>query len=421
MVVLLDLDEDVLDPHADVKHGGGFVDFGHDLSNGALISNGKRKGIDDGKGEERENPNINGFSAALGCYPIVSQITRSLDLNDLDAISRTCRQFRVNLLQFRRQLVKQILRCRNEEASSIAGAEARIADSERGWHVSGDGDVGHGRMTIGNIGACARDMVADCRRCGRVVCRNCTIKAPTTSNLPNRHRRLCSTCLSLPLNYHTLSPPPPYLPLTHPPPPPTFAFTSTAFARTPCTCAHSVWLCRPCGSSLRNSDTTYKRVWTWRTRYSTNLGGLGTGIGEGNEGVQCGRGDRCFAAKYTEVERDCGAEDLAALQSSQQVGEETRTTTTTTITTVKHDEQTGDNSSNGALEKAGYLRQEIEGIGGVVKKKVKRRVKVGRAVREHEDERERAEYLEREGRGEERSWCAWCARVVPGKKDLRGG
>jgi len=86
--------------------------------------------------------------------------------------------------------------------------------------------------------------------------------------------------------------------------------------------------------------------------------------------------------------------------------------------TVKDDEQTGD---SGGGEKAGYLRQEIEGIGGVVKKKVKRRVKVGRAVREHEDERERAEYLELEGRGEERSWCAWCARVVPGEKDLRTG
>ena len=70
-----------------------------------------------------------------------------------------------------------------------------------------------------------------------------------------------------------------------------------------------------------------------------------------------------------------------------------------------------------AAEKAGYLRQEVEGIGGVVKKKVKRRVKVGRAVREFEDEREHAEYLEREGRGEERSWCAWCWRVVRGKRD----
>ena len=102
---------------------------------------------------------------------IISQITRSLDLNDLDAISRTCRQFRANLLQFRRQLVKQSLRCRNEEASSIAGAEARITDSERGWHILGDGGLEPSRMTSGKIGACARDMVADCRRCGRVVCR----------------------------------------------------------------------------------------------------------------------------------------------------------------------------------------------------------------------------------------------------------
>ncbi len=69
MVVLLDLDEDVLDPHADVRAGGGFVDFRHHLSNGAVTSNGKKEDIDARKGEERENPNINGFSAALGCYP----------------------------------------------------------------------------------------------------------------------------------------------------------------------------------------------------------------------------------------------------------------------------------------------------------------------------------------------------------------
>jgi len=69
-------------------------------------------------------------------------------------------------------------------------------------------------------------------------------------------------------------------------------------------------------------------------------------------------------------------------------------------------------------EKPGYLRQEIEGIGGVVKKKVKKRVKVGKTVTEYEDERERAEYLGRETKGISRSWCGWCWRVIPGVREL---
>jgi len=62
--------------------------------------------------------------------------------------------------------------------------------------------------------------------------------------------------------------------------------------------------------------------------------------------------------------------------------------------------------------------QEMEGIGGVVKKKVKRRLLVGDVVQEYEDEREGGRYLEREQDGVERSWCSWCDRVVLGKKDV---
>ena len=65
----------------------------------------------------------------------------------------------------------------------------------------------------------------------------------------------------------------------------------------------------------------------------------------------------------------------------------------------------------------GYLRQEVEGLGGVMKKKVKKRVKVGATVWEYDDERESGRYLEREASGEQRSWCAWCSRVVLGRED----
>jgi hypothetical protein len=69
----------------------------------------------------------------------------------------------------------------------------------------------------------------------------------------------------------------------------------------------------------------------------------------------------------------------------------------------------------------GYHRQEVEGLGGVMKKKVKKRVKVGATVWEYDDERESGKYLEREASGEQRSWCAWCSRVVLGREDREMG
>lgn len=65
----------------------------------------------------------------------------------------------------------------------------------------------------------------------------------------------------------------------------------------------------------------------------------------------------------------------------------------------------------------GYERHEIEGIGGVVKKKLLRMVKIGACVPEWDDERQKGDLLGREVRGERRSWCGWCWRVIPGQKD----
>jgi hypothetical protein len=64
------------------------------------------------------------------------------------------------------------------------------------------------------------------------------------------------------------------------------------------------------------------------------------------------------------------------------------------------------------------MTQEIVGIGGQLKTKVKEKVRVGQAVKHYEDERSTGRYLSREQDGLNRSWCSWCARVIPGKKDL---
>jgi hypothetical protein len=57
------------------------------------------------------------------------------------------------------------------------------------------------------------------------------------------------------------------------------------------------------------------------------------------------------------------------------------------------------------------------GIGGVVKKKVKKKVRTGATVWEFDDERESGKYLEREASSVQRSWCGWCNRVVMGERD----
>jgi len=169
-----------------------------------------------------------------------------------------------------------------------------------------------------------------------------------------------------------------------------------------CTCpTEGVWLCQPCGRSLRSADTTYESIWRWRTSYSSLLGGLGTGIGEGDRGVECGRGGDCLAAKEVESETDCDAEDARSVHSDQNLG-----------TSLDSSGETLTGSMG-----PGYLRHEIEGIGGRVKKKLVTMVKVGACVPEFEDEAQKSRWLLKEIEGQRRSYCGWCCRVMRGKKD----
>lgn len=216
------------------------------------------------------------------------------------------------------------------------------------------------------------------------------MKPQPSNTLNGRIRRLCKTCTKIPIWYHTTLADPQSKSAPG-------AFTDCAFARGPCTCANAgVWLCSACGQSLRVDDVAYLRGWSWRTRYSNFLGGLGTGIGEGNEGVACGRGEQCFAARDVEQEIECDAGELAAQECEAKQAE------------LEGREWGG----------ASYLFQEIEGIGGAVKKKIKKRVRLGAVVKEYENEREHSDHLRRERDGLARCWCSWCARVLPGRKDL---
>ncbi|KAE8145357.1 hypothetical protein BDV25DRAFT_164876 [Aspergillus avenaceus] len=353
--------------------------------------------------EEEQRLNRNAFSAALSCYPIVKEIARCVDLNTLHALSRTCRQFHANLMPYRHQLIKQTLRCENEYVETLSDllhGGAAIPESVKSViQLLNQEARRSGRLTAGKVAKCARDMVAECRRCSKVVCRNCTAKPPMSTMLKNRIRRLCTTCQTAPLpDLLALSLPTSPADVPQPSPLDSPSFTATAFQRTPCSCPDSVWLCHTCGQFVRSSDTTYRRVWTWRTRYSTYLGGLGTGIGEGCQGVKCGRGEGCLAAQEIELEVECDADGSSSPTGSHN--------------------HPNDHRDSREEEEPGYFRQEIIGIGGVVKHKAKKRFMVGSCVVEHEDERETGEYLTREEQGLHRTWCGWCWRVIPSQSDL---
>lgn len=358
------------------------------------------------RAESRENPNREmGITKALGCYPIISALASSIDLNTLDALSSSCRQIRANLLQYRSQLLTSTLHCENEHVTLDPEHTFRYRARAADWYfVEGGRDaLGPG---AGKFGDCARDMVGECRRCGRVICRNCTIKPPAPILLRHRLRRICGSCSRVPLS--SLIGPNPST-STHASSSSLNLNTET-LKRGVCSCRlEGVWLCQPCGRSLRNADNEYESIWKWRTRYLDYTGGLGVGIGEGNRGAPCGRGGDCVAAREVEHEIDCDAED------AREIDINSRTASPSSSPASSHGSIRGPGTPQMG---PGYARHEIEGIGGVVKKKLVRMVKVGACVPEWEDEKSANKFLIREQEGKARSWCGWCWRVVPGANDV---
>ncbi|EME46245.1 hypothetical protein DOTSEDRAFT_148289 [Dothistroma septosporum NZE10] len=343
--------------------------------------------------DNRSNPNLNQFTAALSCYPIVSLLASYMDLTTLSDLSQTCRQIRANLMQYRRLLKSKALRCENEQSSPAVRLGNALHASHAVWTAHGRNGLKVGRITSGKVGACARDMVADCRKCGHIICRNCVVKPPPASIIKLRHRRLCRTCMKSPLSE--------LMSITRIIQEDGTSDETTpqqrTYARSPCTCEDFVWVCQPCGQTMRADDTTYTRGWKWRARYS-HCGGIGAGLGEANEGVECGRTIDCLAARMVEKDVECDAAELAALCAETAKAE--------------IDGRRWNGSS--------YSTQEIVGIGGKVKTKVKKRIPIGAIVKEYEDERDNEKFLDRERTGANRSWCSWCARVVAGKKDQDG-
>jgi hypothetical protein len=150
-------------------------------------------------------------------------------------------------------------------------------------------------------------------------------------------------------------------------------------------------------------------------------------MGAGDQGQKCARGEECLdrmGAAICWVEVDCCEQ-----QAPHQPEYMHPSTSDRDVNGVARDQGRAEDSGNNTelpggdesaltgSNKPGYLRQEIEGIGGVVKKKVKKKVRTGATVWEFEDERESGNYLEREASGVQRSWCGWCNRVIMGEQD----
>jgi hypothetical protein len=77
---------------------------------------------------------------------------------------------------------------------------------------------------------------------------NCAIKPPLSTALRERHRRLCVTCAKAPIAA-----------LASPALDPSLGLDSEAVQRAVCQCdTEGVWLCQPCGHSIRNADHDYK-------------------------------------------------------------------------------------------------------------------------------------------------------------------
>ncbi|KAH8785693.1 hypothetical protein F5883DRAFT_535844 [Diaporthe sp. PMI_573] len=371
------------------------------------------------------------MTVALGCYPIVVAVAAQLDLNDLDSLSRTCRGVHDSLLQYRSILLKSTVHCTNEELPVDPESTLRYRARAGNWYYMED--TSRSSYYNGKAGNCARDMVSKCRKCSTVVCRNCAIKPPAPAVMRDRHRRLCLSCQKAPIGR-----------LVKPRLSPDIPAASDLVQRAICTCETAgVWLCQPCGRGIRGADSEYRGIWKWRSQYGEVLGGLGTGIGDADRGVECWRKSECCNSKYIEHETDCDAADAREAEDLLAHGHSAGTSPTTlSLYSGAHSWSSShsnlslhsNSSTPGLLDPGstsantrtpspalgpGYARHEVEGIGNKIKSVKITMVRVGGGVPEWEDEKVSGQSLRREATGQARSWCGWCSRVIPSNKDYQ--
>jgi len=137
--------------------------------------------------------------------------------------------------------------------------------------------------------------------------------------LRHRHRRICTACSKVPLS--TLIGPGPLgesqwgfiAPVV------CLSKWTPLVARSATVPTKEFGFANLVAAHFEAQNNEYESIWKWRTRYLPSLGGLGVGIGEGNRGVECGRGGECVAAKEVEQETDCDAEDAREIEIKQPI------------------------------------------------------------------------------------------------------
>lgn len=114
---------------------------------------------------KRATTNDSPASRSFACYPVVELVCSYLDLNDIDALARTCRQIHANLLQFRPDVMKLSLQCMN---STMAVSNCRNSNLSTSWYDRAYMHIGQCKR-----GECARDLVMRCKKtgCKVVACR----------------------------------------------------------------------------------------------------------------------------------------------------------------------------------------------------------------------------------------------------------
>lgn len=97
-------------------------------------------------------------------------LASQIDLNTLDALSSTCHQIRINLLQSRAALMDKTLHCDLEDIPLVPYSQypMRHRPGSNALYLVEAGEGDEGRHTYKY---CARDLVGRCARCDAVVCR----------------------------------------------------------------------------------------------------------------------------------------------------------------------------------------------------------------------------------------------------------
>ncbi|KGQ09711.1 hypothetical protein BBAD15_g4946 [Beauveria bassiana D1-5] len=357
----------------------------------------------------------NAVTRAFQCYPIVVGVVSHIDLTTLDSLARASRMIHHGLVQYRVALLAATLRCSNENLPLDTAARANAGiDSYTDTSRQAAGAAKASRC-------CARDMVGECRRCAAVICRASHLTLHLPLMRPQRRAPSASVIA-------VSAPPAPRRPSSR-----LRARASTRRVRgapTPCSARFAT---APRAASGCASPVVAPYAMPTMTIFASGAGATTTArssvVWAPASATQTAA---CLAARECEQEIDCDAEDARSSRapSTSSSSDHHQNNPATPPGAHNHDSffpasWSSESRANDRIPSSplllgpGYERHEIEGIGGIVKRKLVRMVRVGKCVPEWEEERTSARVLGREARGEARSWCGWCWRVVPGRDDPR--